>query len=527
MEKLKESIPSDEMRIYSLLNELDGEIKKKVKSKEEATKYLRMKKNIEDSLQKILLLKENKDVLEEWKSKFDNLPKKVDMLREFEIPSGHEEFRYEILENPEQIKKIFEWLFDAKQLLENVEVPKEEIVKEREKLQRLVETIKTPKTKPTGDDVIIFYSREENVAKISIPLDILIHKPEYVRIHSIPIVHAPREKIDTQKLNSIIEKFQQERKRLVEMEKNYEIAEKKLKGVREDLLPLLEEELKNVERKEEDLREKYKKITTGLFISYGNLCQMFGLELENIDTSTIQNFHSSMKILEVALSRANSFLYENLKEKLKWLNIPVPTEINENTLNILKVELKRKTEELRKRMELYEKVKEWITKYKDDIETLEGNLKALDFLNVIICISLAIVRVIYQKSNPVSFVEDRAEQIEKEVKNIYSGVFGDEDLRFEHVGRGRFKCSTVHQDNITHPAGADEPVVSMGIMLALAKTMGLPIIMDEAVNNFIYSKISRISRDSTNNISYSREDTFRGNLEKDGTIRFLQITSRL
>lgn len=87
---------------------------------------------------------------------------------------------------------------------------------------------------------------------------------------------------------------------------------------------------------------------------------------------------------------------------------------------------------------------------------------------------------IYEKTDINRIIEELPEKIEENVRDIYSRIFPeDESFNFGHSGKGQF-LSTINNEPITHPSGSQRAAISVGIMLSLAHTFGLPMILDEA-----------------------------------------------
>jgi hypothetical protein len=77
-------------------------------------------------------------------------------------------------------------------------------------------------------------------------------------------------------------------------------------------------------------------------------------------------------------------------------------------------------------------------------------------------------------------VEELADKIEDSVGDVYANIFPeDETFKFVHLEKGQFR-SSISGEPITHPSGSQKVAISIGIMLSIGETFGLPILLDEA-----------------------------------------------
>ncbi len=86
-------------------------------------------------------------------------------------------------------------------------------------------------------------------------------------------------------------------------------------------------------------------------------------------------------------------------------------------------------------------------------------------------------------------IEEIAADIESNVKEVYDNVFLEESFKFEHVGKGLF-ISKINEEPITHPSGSQKAIISLGIMLSLARLFDLPMILDEALDRIDVIRLS-------------------------------------
>ena len=146
----------------------------------------------------------------------------------------------------------------------------------------------------------------------------------------------------------------------------------------------------------------------------------------------------------------------------------------------LKIELEEKAKEASRLQEEYRKVNEWILTNVKQLKSLESRDKTINILRSALSIAQTLLLRIHENTNIEKIVEELADKIEENVKEVYKGIFPeDKSFNFKHVGKGMF-LSTINNEPITHPSGSQRVAISLGIMLSLAETFGLPMILDEA-----------------------------------------------
>ena len=93
---------------------------------------------------------------------------------------------------------------------------------------------------------------------------------------------------------------------------------------------------------------------------------------------------------------------------------------------------------------------------------------------------LSFCRRVHEKANVKKIIEELADKIQANVDDVYDKIFPeDATFSFEHLEKGQF-LSSINGEPITHPSGSQKVAISMGIMLSLGETFGLPILLDEA-----------------------------------------------
>lgn len=494
VESTLERIPDETKNIENLIAELDKDIRDRIKLVHELIKEVESEDEVEDRVEQTLLLEESQTTLERWASSFQNLPSvdNIDAFIEFTPPKGYKKFNYKILEKSEKVQSIFKHLEEGKKLLkqakailEKYDVTFENLTSSITSFKKLKTAIESPLEVPEGDEAVISYSEEVEKAQVSVPVDTLMKKPHYMKIHSTPVTHKPRKKIA-------------ELNRLVKMQLKAltnTIAE--LSGAKEDgnkakktdqtlkeLLPILEEEAKKLEQKRDKNSEELVSIHGTWNQKYGSLCRAFSFKPEKIDLSSKETFKSSLQKLNKAIKVAKENLQSTLKEKLKeFPEVKIKKETTEKEIDEIMKALKQKIKELLETKQTCQEVRDWINIHIEEIQDLEQKLEAIQLLNVLIVALKEIFEPIYVKTDLETITERLAEGIEAEVKEAYQRILADETLKFEHIGKAMFR-NTLKDQPITHPSGSQRASISLGIMMALAKTFNLPVILDEATDRY-------------------------------------------
>ena len=493
-EETIEKIPEETTKIENIMTELNKEIKEQTKLIQELNNELKNKQQVENIVNQNAVLEDSKTTVDKWITSFQNLPSAGNMAAfvDFKLPKNYKKFDFEILTQPAKVKAIFAHLEKIKKLVKL----SDKIVKKHDTTfenlpssiiswKRLRSAIKAPRSEPVGDQVIISYLEKEKKAKVSIPVDTLIKKPQYLKIHSTPVTHKPYEKIkelDTlvrtqlKLLTNLINELTKAKNSISEAQKVYSLLKR--------LLPILEEEKKKLEEKRKENLKVLTDIQSTWNQTYGSLCRAFAFEPQKIDLSTKASLESSLRILNEALENAKTSLWISLKEKLKeFPEIKIKKEITEQYIDRIVKTLTQKIKELLETKKRCEKIRDWINKHSEEIKDLEQKLKAIALLNILIVTLKEIFDPIYQKTDLETITERLSEGIEEEVREAYQRILADESLKFEHIGKGMFR-NTLKDEPITHPSGSQRASISLGIMMALAKTFNLPVILDEATDRY-------------------------------------------
>ena len=494
VENTLEKIPEETKNIENLIAELDRDIRDKIKLFQELINELENKEQVENRVKQNSVLEESKTTIDKWANSFQNLPSvdNVDAFIDFKPPEDYKNFNYETLDKPENVQSIFTHFEEAKKLLKQAR----EILKKYDatfenlasliaSFKKLRTAIESPLEKPLGDKAIVSYSEEEQKTQVSIPIDTLIKKPQYMRIHSTPVTHKPREKIAglDRLVKAQLRLLTNTIGELTRAKENRNKAQKTHQTLK-TLLPTLQEEAKKLERKMEKNSEELAGIQSIWNQKYGSLCRAFAFKPEKIDVSTRGSLKSSLETLNKAVSNANKTLRLNLKEKLKdFPEIEIKEETKEQEIDQIIKTLAKKIRELLETKQRCQDIRDWINKHLEEIQDLEQKLKAIALLNILIVALKEIFDPIYEKTDLETIAERLAESIEAEVKEAYQRILADESLKFEHIGKAMFR-NTLNDQPITHPSGSQRASISLGIMMALAKTFDLPVILDEATDRY-------------------------------------------
>ncbi len=310
-------------------------------------------------------------------------------------------------------------------------------------------------------------------------------KPQYMKIHSTPVTHRPPKKIA--ELNGLVKTqlkvLTKTISELTRANQNKNNAQKIHKTLKE-LLPIFTEEAEKLEQKRETNSKELVSIQSAWNQKYGSLCTAFSFKPQKIDLSSKDTFESSLQELNKVLRDAKQTLQTALKEKLKdFPEIKTRKETTEHEIAQIISRLTEKIEELLTTKQTCQEIRDWINKHMEEVQNLEQKLEAITLLNILIIVLKEIFDPIYEKTDLETITERLAEGIEAEVKEAYQRILADESLKFEHIGRAMFR-NTLNDQPITHPSGSQRASISLGIMMALAKTFNLPVILDEATDRY-------------------------------------------
>lgn len=515
VESKLEKIPEETKNIENLITELDEKIRDHVRLIQELVNELENREQVEKKVEQNLLLEESKTAIDKWSNSFQNVPNidSVDAFISFELPRNYKTFNYKTLGNPEKVQSIFTYYLKAKDLLEQARKILEKYDTTFEKLASLINSfrklktaIKSPLEEPFGDRAIISYLEEEQKAQVSIPVDTLIKNPQYMKIHSTPVTHKPREKIT--ELDNLV-KAQMKLLtnaigELASAKENRSKAQEAHQAL-EKLLPILQKEAEELEKRREENSKKIAELESAWNQIYGSLCRAFSFKSQKIGLSTRDNLESSLEIINKTVVNAKNALQLNLKEKLKdFPELEIKKEATEQELNQIVEALAEKIKELSDIKQRCQEIRDWINKHLEEIQNLEQKLKTITLLNILVIVLKEIFDPIYERTDLETITERLAESIEAEVKGAYRRILADESLKFEHIGKAIFR-NTLNNQPITHPSGSQRASISLGIMMSLARTFNLPIILDEATDRYdsnhivtFMEYITAIANDLTN-----------------------------
>ena len=431
--------------------------------------------------------------LEQWELIFQMLPpdSNLENIMTFVIPD-YEKFDFSVLSNPERIRSLFSVIEGAKKHFKKVEdscakynvVPKflpiNDMIKSHEELLRV---LKTP-SDAVGDPALI--SKRNGKTLVSIPLDLAIEKTEYLKgIEPTPLVHKP-EHLNDDLFKEKVHKIQETvaacigelRAAKDDLSEAGKLL-KKSKQVRESLgveVGLAKDRKGKVKRDLDKLLNDWK-------TSYNHLCEVYDLEQKEIDLSSPNSVDIAHKTISEKNSMAQRMLESDLEKQL--INYPQFLEKykGQKPIDIVKgvtKEFQEKINEMTRLQGEYRRVNDWILSNSDQIKSIENKNQTAEIIRVGVVIGLELLQRIHEKANVKKIIEELADKIEANVDDVYDKIFPeDETFSFEHLEKGQF-LSSIKGEPITHPSGSQRVAISMGIMLSLGETFGLPILLDEA-----------------------------------------------
>ena len=494
VEIILEKIPEETKSNENLITELNKEVRERIRTIQELANELKDRREVEKKVERNSLLEKCKTTIDRWAASFQNLPSvgNIDAFIDFEPPEDHRKFDFKLLDQHEEIQSIFlclekirKLLKIAKIILKKYEVTLEALPSQITSLKKLRAAIKAPKGEPLGDKATISYSDEDQKSRISIPIDTLIKKPQYMKIHPTPTTHKPRE--ETTGLDTIIRRhlrlLTNSISELTKAKKNTEEAQRAYLTLKKSL-PLLEKEAEELEERRQENTKEVTSLQSTWNQKYGSLCTTFAFKPQKIDLTTKTNLDSSLKMLDKTIGEARDTLRLDLEGKLKeFPEIEMKKETTELEIDRIIKMLTNKIQELLETKQRCQETRDWINKHIEEIQDLEQKQKAIALLNILIVMLKEILDPIFEKTDLETITERLAESIEAEVKEAYQRILADESLRFEHIGRGMFR-NTLNNEPITHPSGSQRASISLGIMMSLAKTFNLPVILDEATDRY-------------------------------------------
>jgi len=460
------------------------------------------KEGLKSLLEKERVFENIEETLKEWKIVFQQLPSESspEGLLTFTLPK-YEEFDFNIFSNPDRIKSIFFSIEEAKgslnkasQISEKYRVsPKASEINEIIKsYDELFKALKTP-IQPEGDPALISKQKERTV--VSIPLNVALAKMEYLRgIEPTPLIHKPAQFDETQfkeeisRLRGQIGTFRTELREAKSNLSKVKKLVKKVKQLRDSLNHEIEILEKNKERNKKDLEKMLEEWRT----TYHHLCEVFKLVHEEIDLSSKDSVDAASEVISKKYKEAQEIFAQDLIQQLR--NYPEIVEKYEGIKPMEIVEMvtqdfERRIEEITTLQQEYKKVNEWILSNSNQTKSLENRNRTREIISIVLAIAQEILVRMHEKTDINRIVEELAEKIEENVKDVYSKIFPeDQTFSFAHLKEGQF-LSSISNEPITHPSGSQRVALSAGIMLSIAETFGLPIILDEAFDRIDVNRL--------------------------------------
>lgn len=442
------------------------------------------------------------ETLSQWKAVFEQLPPDTNPegVLTLTLPK-YDEFDFKIFSNPDRIKSIFlssekavECMQAANGICEKYKIPLRflqinEMIKSYDELLRV---LKTP-SEPAGDKALI--SRRDGKTRVSIPLDVALAKVEYLRgVEPTPLVHRP-EKLDETKFKEEILRTQEEigsyRADLREAKDDLSEAKKLLRKIKQ-LRETLNSEIELLKEGELKSKKDLDKLVGEWKNAFHHLCEVFKLEYEEIDLSCPASVDPSCNVVSEKYAKAQEIFESDLVQHLRNYPEIITQYKGQKPMDIVRKvtkEFEEKIKKMTKLQEEYRKINEWILSNSNQIETLENRNRTRETMSIALAISQEILSRVCQKANVKRIVEELADKIEVNVKDVYNKIFPeDESFTFEHLEEGQF-LSAIDNEPITHPSGSQKVAITMAIMLSLGETFGLPILLDEAFDRIDVNRL--------------------------------------
>jgi len=453
-----------------------------------------------EELQSLMEMKESCktlwDTLGKWKIVFEGLPpdSRPEGLLTFSPPE-YRKFDFDAFSNPERMRNIFSAVEEARNSFKKssetcrshrILTKTYEINRMIKSYTELLKALKTP-LEPKGDPALL--SKRDDKVVVSIPLDVAVKNVEYLRgIEPTPLIHRPL-KLGEEEFGKEISRLRKEvgkiQTTLREAKQNMSKAKKLLKKAKR-LRGEIDREAKASEGEIKRLEKEMTSLVERVSNAYYHLCKVFKLEQEEIDLSSKDELVHSFNTISVIFDEAQRILSQDLIEQMKdYPEILKTLKISEekdfaSVVEKVRQEFEKRIEEATRLQEEYRKVSDWILTNMVQLKSMENRRKTIEILSDALLIAQKILSSVYGKTDINRIIEDLAEKIELDVKDVYGRIFPeDESFNFGHSSKGQF-LSTINNQPITHPSGSQRAAISIGIMLSLAQTFGLPMILDEA-----------------------------------------------
>ncbi|MCW3986465.1 MAG: hypothetical protein NWE91_08700 [Candidatus Bathyarchaeota archaeon] len=490
-------IPEKTEKVALNIERLATQINTKTKAVSHLSELVEAEEEFRKALQEKEKLEEAKEKLNEWNMKLSTLPdaEQVEILKDFDLPE-YKDFNFSVLKHADEVEKILEGLSSVRTTIAGVcrvadkyHTSPSDLSNTRKEYSGLLKTIEKPIKKPDGIQAILFFAKEE--AKVGIALDELVKELKYIRISPIPRAFKPKKV--SKELMKLHEKhvatLKDAIKELKDSLKDLKNARRKYSEIKTEQLAYLQREIESLKRKIDYRKDKITDLNSKWMGAYSLLCEPFQITKKAIDLTDIEQFEDSVETVKDALTTARKKLKQDLTEQLKdYEKIVIPEKIDKDSIKRILDLLEEKADKLKERGEKLQKARGWVDENFGEIQGIEEKLQTIGMSEIACLLGVQIFDIVRRKSNLKEIVERLAQNIEANVKLTYQRILSDENLMFEHIGEGLFRC-TLKEDPITHPSGAQRAVISLGIMMSIAKAFGLPILLDEAADRFDYLRL--------------------------------------
>lgn len=494
VDKQLTALPSRETQLELFKQRWSSEFLNKFRRITKAKEILGEEATVIELKEKAAILKSALESLRTWSITFKTLPSRdnIQSLAEFTLPKLDEKV-LECLVNPERTSEVFDLLHQAKLELKvaaviakryKVTLALSEIRSLASSYKKLAKAIKSPAAMPKGDNAIITYSSDEGESTIFLPVDSLIRSPNYLRgIKPTPAVYRTKTQ-DKSALRKVTGTIQSTIKGLETCRDRLNSASDKLETARR-LTPLMGGELTNLENQSKEAESIVNDRLTDWQTSMRGLGETFGFAPQKFDLENIEGINGFIawfgrRINEVASKFAQEFTNAAKTAGISFANFKM------DNLEGLERLIDSQSQEILEQKKKLQKTKDWLGLHLNELKAIEDYLLSIATIEKATIVLDVVMTNIKDYTNLDTMSEQISQAIEENVKACQEMILPEETVRFHHCGKGTFMIETSTGQSLTHPAGSHKAVISLGIMLTLAKLFDLPVILDEATDRFDY-----------------------------------------
>lgn len=506
-ERLSEGIPEDEQTTKRAQNNLEDEEPKVEAVNSAKEEILEERENFESHIQN---QEELDSALEDWKEVVKELtiPTKAWNMDSAVVPAT-EDFDFEILENGEDVKSLFDDLGKCKEKMGKVKETaadfdfdsSENLQEEAENMGELLETLKNPNEPPEEATEVLLAPPPSSGKYPIISIPVNEYNEEMEQVNRRPRVHRKEEMTEEEEkeLEKRREQLSEKVEKLSDAKEKFEEAEGIFDGIEdnrslpEDKREELESRKEEVEEKVSDLREKFNSNASVLYNRFDREKPDLDFKPETFedDFSEISEaVRECAKSVREEITDILDELPKSVREKFSKTEEEVREEVSSKTLSKASDELEDIIQELEEEREKQKEIQDWLQEEKPNIQE---SLKNLSYSNYVLTELLPYPRSLYktafEKVDLEKMVDELGNYIQENVEHSYRNIMPDQTLEFVHKGGGEFEPELGGQ-YISNPSGSQRAAISFGIMCTLASQFNLPLVMDEAADRFDSYRLS-------------------------------------